>query len=185
MATAELEFDAVPPIPNSARAAVEYSGYEARLAVAALEGRQSNLEKLAKKTEDEGYPKEARIIRGDAQVIADHILPQLRPQVELPLPSPAECRAGIAEALRGLLHGKLEHEFTAGRQAAMVDDGDRIDAKPRVDLEVLLGELAERLERFGRSVADRAYAAGHAAREQTAEAAMVRSLDELRPLGPS
>lgn len=167
-------------LTNAERATVGLSGYEARLTVVALEHRQAALKKLAKKTKDEGYWKEARIVTGDAQAIKEHILPQFRPQVELPLHTPEECRTGIANAIRSNLAGALEREYQAGRTSAQIDQGKDIPVRHRASLETLMSELAHQIETFGRAVADRAYAAGHAAREQTAEAVMVRSLDALR-----
>jgi hypothetical protein len=73
----------------------------------------------------------------------------------------------------------LNREYEAGKEVS----DERIGSEERVDLEVLLGDLANRIEHFGRGCADRGYAMGHAAREQTAEVAMLASLDDLRMAG--
>lgn len=170
------------PRTNAQPATVSVTGYEAKLVVSALEDRARALESSAKKDDDLGYPGEGRVKKGDAITIREHVLPKLRPVMEIPICSPAECRAGIAEAFREVVRRALWNEFQNGRSDAKIDDGDRIGEPMRVDLEQLLGDLAARVERFGVAVSDRAFAAGHAAREQTAEGLIVASLDALRPL---
>lgn len=141
----------------------------------ALVERADNLDKLAKTNTDRGYLREGKVVKADALTIREHLLPLVR-DTQLELATAANCRAGIAEGLRQVVARALNQEFSAGEEAvdAQIGSGER------VDLEVLLGDLANRIEHFGRGCADRGYAMGHAAREQTAEVAVLHSLDDLR-----
>lgn len=136
------------------------SGYDVTLTIQALEHRADSLDGLAKKNEGEGYAKEARIIRGDSQAIREHILPLYRPQQELALAGFEEVTAGIANNLR---------QFVRRARTKKMDDED------------VLSGLSLRIHQFARQVAERAYAAGIAAREHDANVLMVRSLTGLIP----
>lgn len=135
-----------------------------RLVAVAIEDRAATLKKLAKNTEDEGYPREARLIKDDATRLGEDLLAPFKAQMELPLATAEELGAGIQNELRGLVRHHAR------------------EATEKVDHEaVLLKALGERVGAFVREVATTAFAAGVAYRETTPEVLALRALDRLRP----
>lgn len=134
-----------------------------RLTRQAIEDRVSTVKSLAKKLSDECYTRESRILEQDALALTEDILPQFESQQEIPLATADEVQGGVANELRAV-----------ARRHARRDDPER-------DHEAeLLKELSERVERFACEIANRAYAAGLAAREATAEVFALKSLNALR-----
>jgi hypothetical protein len=141
------------------------------LTTTALENRKDAIEKLAKRADDEGYPRQAREFRADAQAIAEDILPVFREQHELPLVTAGELQGGIANELRGLVHSML------------VRHRNDVDGKEDLEREnSFLESLSVRVGRFAQAIATRSWGAGYAARNgDEPEALVLRSLDSLRP----
>lgn len=166
--------EAVPQKPVT----MELAGPLIGLVRMALVERGDTLDKLAKNNADRGYTREGKVVKADALTIREHLLPMVR-DTQLEIATAVNCRVGIAEGLRHVVVRALTREYDAGMQASDAQIGN----EERVDLEELLGDLANRIEHFGRGCADRGYAMGHAAREQTAEVAMLASLDDLRLVG--
>lgn len=157
----ELPLPASPDIelgPLPTEITLTLKGSAVGLARAALVDRVGTLEGLASANTKKGYPRQGRVVHADALTIREHILPKLGAVVELGLHTPQEVRAGVAEAFRPILAPFI---------------------KQRGELETVLGDLADRVERFCRGVSDRSFAQGHSARELTAEVAMVKSLPLL------
>lgn len=139
------------------------SPHHYRLVRDAVKDRADTVKALAKKLDDEGYLTQARVVRGDATALEEDVLPQFEHQAEIPLATADEVGGGIANELRGLV-----------RRHARRDDPER-------DHEAeLLKELAERITRFATEVAERAFAAGAATREYSAEVFALKSLNGLR-----
>lgn len=134
-----------------------------RLVRAAIADRVGALNAIAKKVSGEGYTREARTMEQDAMALSEDIAPQLETQAEIPLATADEVESGIVNQLREL----------ARRHARR--DREGID-----DEAVLLKELGKRIERYAVAIADRAYAAGYAAREATPEVFAIKALSELR-----
>lgn len=132
----------------------------------AVEERSTSLKKLADKTADEGYIREARVISGDAQALKEDVLPQLEVQPELFGATMQELQAGIANELRGLVHKHV-----------LADHGDETDIDHRGEM---CEQLALRVATFALDVAERAYNAGLRARSEIPEVFAVRSLEKLR-----
>jgi hypothetical protein len=137
------------------------------LAAEALKHRADDLQKLAKRNDDEGYKREARTQRADAAAITDLILPAFREQGELPLVTAEQVRGGIAETLRGIIHGAL-----SAPQDPKAPEDKQLDAL-RSREERILDALALRIETFASEVAELAYNTGYSAREN--ETAMIVS----------
>lgn len=149
-----LREQAPKPEPVQLRTRRDYT-----LVATAVEHRKEELKKLAKKNEDEGYSRQAREVRQDAEALEYHVLPLLQDQRELPLAGHIEVRAAIADAIRQEVETNRAQKRTT---------------------EALVGELAIRIEKYGRAIAERAYEAGFAAREQEPGMLAMRSLKELR-----
>lgn len=135
----------------------------------ALEHRQEELEKLAKKNREEHYDKEARAMDADVETIKHHILPQVRHQQELPLVTAAEVRDGIAKSLHALVQS---HVVVRG-------EGDKLDRSVNRAVDELSGKIASRVEAYAERVAIDAYNAGVAARESDPQSIAKRALSTL------
>lgn len=136
---------------------------QALLVRRSLEGEKSDLEKLATKVNDSGYPREARRIRGDASTIAEDLLPQLESQRELELTTPEEVRFGIMARIRGAVHPYM-------RDARPGEDDPEANC---------LESLAARIEAYARDLADHAYQAGVTARSHEPDVLAFRALPAL------
>lgn len=134
------------------------------LAERALKHEGAALGKLADKAAEAGYPREARVIRQDADAIAMEMLPTFKTQGELPLATTDEVAAGIVNELRSLV-----------RRHARFDKAGDVDHEA-----VLLKELGTRLAFFAQDVAERAYTAGKIVREHEPEVFAIRALPALR-----
>jgi hypothetical protein len=129
----------------------------------AIEQRAESLKKLASKTSDEGYPREARVIAADAQALNEDVLPQFRDQAELPLASYDDVRFGIQNLLRGNVWKHVQ-------QAA----DDQVDHR-----NLLLDVIGSKVAQLLIAVAERSYTAGFRAREETPEFFALKSLAEI------
>lgn len=139
------------------------------IVVRALEDRGEEVDKLAKKNEEEGYVREARTQRADAAAIRQFILPTLRGQTELPLVTAEQVRAGIVARIRPLLHNAL---------VVLAPKEKQEDAL--VSRETTLAErIALYVEAYVSAVAEEAYNAGRQARESDPEAIALRMLSAL------
>lgn len=142
---------------------------DATLAVQALTHRAEDLEKLAKKNDDEGYGREARTQRADASAIKDLILPAFREQGELPLITTEQIRAGIANGLRDVIHGMLIVRSPEEKQE------DALQSRE----EKLLERLAVRVEGYAFEVAEQAYQAGYSARANEPAVILQKALEGI------
>src|SRR5439155_15630015 len=98
--TTSLLADEPTTAPKKPAAIVLRSAHDYGITTQALTGRAEDLKKLAKKTGDEGYRREARAIQADADAIEHSILPIFREQRELPLVSVESLEQEITVALR-------------------------------------------------------------------------------------
>jgi predicted nucleic acid-binding protein len=142
----------------------------ASLVMTALRHRASDLEKLADKTSGEGYERESRTQRQDAAAIKELIMPAFQDQVEMPLVTVQELRAGIANALRDIVHKQLLVRAPEERQEDAL--------RSRED--ELLDSLAIRIESFARELSAESYRAGFEARQSEPEAIAHRLLEHLQ-----
>lgn len=143
---------------------------DATLAAQALEHRADDLEKLAKKNQDEGYSREARTQLADAATIKELILPSFREQGELPLVTPEQVRGGIAEGLRDIIRNSLIVRAPEDRQE------DALLSRE----EALLEKLAIRVEAFAEECAQRGFDAGYSARTAQPNVLVHESISALR-----
>jgi hypothetical protein len=155
------------PEPVALRSQHDYS-----LVTDALEHRKEDLEKLAKKNEEEGYSREARAIKADLAAIEHHILPVFRDQREMPLVTHEQLAKEIAAALRPHIYRAFDG--LGDPKVHVTFDG----IQRRRD--TLLDALALRITHFATGLADEAFNEGHAAREQSAPALARRQIGELR-----
>lgn len=121
----------------------------------ALKLRAEGLEKLAKKNEEEGYEREARTQSADAAAIKLFILPAFQEQAELPLVTEEDMRLRIGESIRDVVSGALVVRAPEEKQTDML--------RSREDS--LVESLSMRIEAFATEIAQEAYWAGHAARD--------------------
>lgn len=142
---------------------------DATLAVQALTHRADDLEKLAKKNDEEGYGREARTQRADASAIKDLILPAFRDQGELPLVTTEQIRAGLANGLRDIVHGMLVVRTPEDKQE------DALQSRE----DKLLERLAIRIEGYAFEVAEQAYQAGYSARANEPSVILSKALDGI------
>jgi hypothetical protein len=157
------------PGPVQLRTAHDYA-----LTVQALESRALELTKLAKKNEDEHYHREARTVQADAAAITEIILPRFRPQGELPLATTEQLRAGIANALRSVVRRELlrNAEETPVGERPLID----IPGRESAALEV----FAAQIEGYAIDLAEHAFNAGYAARNDEPLALALASIGSLQ-----
>lgn len=139
--------------------------HDKQLVAIAIEDRVTALRSLEKKNVDQGYLKEARVIKGDADRLHDVLLPLLQEE-QLALgaePGPVEVRSGIANQLHNLIR-------------RYVRDSIGPDDNPALDFE---NEICQRVERWGTKIAEIAYAAGYRDRGEHASAFLLRCIEEL------
>lgn len=129
----------------------------------ALENEQDLLRKLAEKVDDSGYPREARIVKGDSETIAEDLLPQLSEQGELALATAEEVRFGIINRIRRSVKPYMRE--------ARPEEPDPLGE--------CLQAIAAKVELFAAAVAERAYRAGFEARQHEPEALALASLDAM------
>jgi hypothetical protein len=149
--------------------------HDVNLTATALEFRAEDLKKLAKKTSEEGYRREARAIQADAEAIEQSILPIVREQRTLPLVTPdvleqevnAALRIFVTQAFSGL--GDPKVQVTPSGVASRRD--------------VLLASLTKRVSLFALDVAEEGYKQGLAARGHTSEALAMTVIGTLRAHG--
>lgn len=128
----------------------------------ALEERIAALKKLATRNAEEGYPREARNIEGDCIQLAERILVQLEDQTEMELDGGDSVDFGIMNHLRDLVHAHVK------------DKSEAFDHE-----EILLKALGEKVGRYVRAVADRAFAAGVHARSSDSASLALGALEHL------
>ncbi len=134
-----------------------------RLVAVAIEDRAKALASLAKKAQDEGYPKEGRIFKNDADRLLLDLLDRFSAQQELPLATADELEAGAKNELRSIV-----------RQHAR-ESSEKVDHEA-----VLLEELGRRVARFGAACVEQGFAAGVAYRQATPEVIALKQLEQLR-----
>lgn len=139
------------------------------LTTQALEHRADDLEKLAKKNSEGGYPREARTQLSDVAAIRQFILPRFSEQRDLPLVTTETLKAAIGQGLRDIISGALVVRAPEDKQADLL--------RTREDL--LIEQLATRVANFGVSIADTAFAAGYASRDDDPEVLAHRCLSAL------
>lgn len=149
------------PAPVTLRTPHDY-GLTARL----LEQSAETLQKLADKTRDGGYPREASAIEADANAVKHHILPQFRAQQELPLVT----REALHEQLCGRLRSRVHRAFESERS-----DTKGTYREGRED--DLVKHVAGMITNFAIELAEAAYAAGLHARESDPEQLASKALD--------
>lgn len=130
----------------------------------AIEERQAELKKLASKTDAEGYPREARTIRSDAQALEEDVLPKFAQQGELPMATQADVASGIKDAIRGPIF----------KHVLVTDDEGEVDHRTE-----LRDAIGDKMARYVLDVAGRAFNAGMQARETTPESLAVKGLPAL------
>ena len=144
------------PEPVELRSAHDYA-----LVTTALEHRAADLDKLAKKNDEEGYSREARAVRADVNAISAHILPQFREQPDLPVVTSEQIEASLK-------HRIAQHVARAFRN---LDDPKIVvgEAELQRRREKLVADLASGVALFGIEIAREAYQQGYAVREMTEE----------------
>jgi hypothetical protein len=158
------------PEPVVLRTAHDYS-----LVTVALDSRQEELKKLAKKNLDEGYTREARAISADAEAIEHHVLPQFRAQRELPLVTSEQLEKEISGALRVLVMRAFDG--LSDKKVLITPEG-LADRKNR-----LLTQLTTRISLYATQLADEAFNQGVAARSVAIAPMASASADWLRATG--
>lgn len=158
------------PEPVTLRTAHDYS-----LVSRALGNEKEVLAKLASKTKDAGYPREARAIQADADAIEHHVLPSFNAQRELPLVSAEQLEKEIHGALRRFVYNAFDG---LGNPSVVVTPGGIASRR-----DALLKDLTTRVLLYATEIADEAFNQGYAAREQTAEALAMRAVHTLRAQG--
>lgn len=138
------------PAPVQLRTRRDYT-----LTTRALTSRAELLEKLATKNEDEGYEREARTQSADAAAIKLFILPLFQEQAEMPLVTEEDMRLRIGESIRDVISGALVVRAPEEKQTDML--------RSREDS--LVESLSLRIEAFATDIAQEAFAAGYAARD--------------------
>ena len=146
------------------------------LVARALENEAVNIAKMAKGTSVKGYGREARLMLADAMAIKEHILPEFREQRELQLATTEVVRGRIQEALRDVVRRGF-----VGLIAKTSDEDDEEQQRSAIGYREsdLLEALAVRVEAFGAEVAERAFAAGYAARDTDPETIALRCVSAL------
>jgi hypothetical protein len=160
------------PTPVKLRTARDFS-----LTTTALEHRAEDLEKLSKKTKEEGYFAEARTIDGDVGAIREIILPLFREQKELPLVTHDDLEATVKNAIHATIHRFAVSSDSASRAdrvrgADALDGGEKWQGKREADLSAA---IARAVASFAIEIAESSYAAGLAARDMTPLALAKRS----------
>jgi RecJ-like exonuclease len=139
------------------------------LATQALKHRAEGLEKLAKKNSEEGYDREARTQLADVAAIRDFILPRFQDQQEMPLVTEEELKAGISNGIRDLISHALVVRAPEDKQEDML----------RTREDHLVERLTNRIANFATEIAERAFAAGYASREDDPEVLAHKALGAL------
>lgn len=134
-----------------------------RLVATAIEDRAKALASLAKKAEDEGYPKEGRIFKTDADRLRLDLLDRFSDQQELPLATADELEAGVKNELRSIVRSHAR------------ESSEKVDHEA-----VLLEELGQRIARFASACVEQGFAAGVAYRQATPEVIGLKQLGQLR-----
>lgn len=138
--------------------------HDMKLVAFAVEERVTRLRALEKKNTDEGYLREARTIAADAARLEKGILPALSlDQAEFPTLTAVEARSGIANHLHDVIRRYVRHS----------------EGPEDNPVEAFENEVCQRVERFGREIAEKAYAAGYAARGQHPTAFILSALEQL------
>lgn len=154
----------------SAPAAVQLRNtHDFAIVVRSLEDRHEQIEKLAKKNEDDGYHREARAQRADAGAIKQFILPLLRGQAELPLATAEQVREAVVLRIAPLVRDMLVVRAPEDRQEDML----------RTREKNLCERLALYIESYASAIAEEAYNAGYAARASDPEAIALRMVHAL------
>jgi len=165
-ALARSDADKAPPTVQLRNA------HDFGIVIRSLEEREQQIEKLAKKNEEEGYHREARTQHADAAAIRQFILPALRGQAELPLVTGDHVRQAIADRLRVVVRPTVKLGTPSGDKEAQEDAFRSRETR-------LVEQLAIYVEHYVAAVAQEAYNAGLAAREADPEAIALRVVHAL------
>lgn len=139
------------------------------LATQALSHRAADLEKLAKKNSEEGYGREARTQLADVAAIRQFILPRFSEQQELPLVTVETLKAAIGQGLRDLITGALVVRAPEERQQDLLPSRE----------DNLVEQLSNRVANYATQIAETAFAAGYASRDDDPEVLAHRCLSSL------
>lgn len=147
------------------------SDHERKITREAFEHRAVELDKLAKKTSDEGYAKLSRIIGGDASLIRYELLPQVRPS-QMQLAEGAGLRSGLVALVEPTIRGGLPTLVDPEKWKREEASSDIADT------------LADRLLKYVTHVAEVAWTAGFNARDTEPEQVAFRCLETYdKPAG--
>lgn len=142
------------------------SGHDHSLVVAAIDDRQTVLEKLAEKTSGAGYRREANVMLADADALKRHVMPLFRDQIEISLVTYEDLERIVAGSLSVSIARAFQGMLTPGMQITL----ESVDNRKALLLEVLTNKISL----FGRECAEEGYRQGLAAREQSGEAMAAR-----------
>jgi hypothetical protein len=167
--------DEAPAAPKKPQPVTLRASHDYTLVATALDVRKEDLKKLATKVDADGYKREARAIRADADAIEHQILPSFAEQRELPLVTHDQLEKEIGAALRRFVY--MAFDGLANPKVVITPSGlaSRRDE--------LLKSLTARVTVFATDLADEAFNQGVAAREQSAEALALRAVATLRATG--
>jgi hypothetical protein len=138
--------------------------HDMKLLGTAVRARAERLAKLAKDNTAEGYAAEARVVKADAERLAQDLAPKFEDQAEIPLATADEVRGAVGNELRQLVRMHAAHTG---------DDGVDHEAK-------LLHALGLRIAAFGARCAEQGFAAGVQYREAQPEVIALKASEALR-----
>lgn len=91
--------------------------HDVKLMAIALEGRAADLTKMAKNVTEEGYPREARVMAGDAAALQHRVLPILRGQTQMVLATNATVQEMVEHRLVDLVEKARKGKWTDAQVA--------------------------------------------------------------------
>jgi hypothetical protein len=143
------------------------SDHERKVTRESFEHRADELDKLAKKNEDEGYVKLGRIVKGDSALLRHELLPQVK-DVQMRLAD----GAGLLSGLIRLVEPRIRQDLPVKVDAAKWKREDQAA--------VIAKALADILEDYITHVAETAWTAGFNARDTEPEQVAFRCLETYR-----
>lgn len=146
------------------------SGRDFEIVKQALTHRVDELDKLAKKTEEAGFAKEARAIRADADAIKHEISPKFDRQASLAL---VDAEHSLTQSVSTLVHERTR-QLVVAMDAAGTDDKRQKKALSDFE-EKLTAAIVARLQ----AAASTGFAEGEAYRALTPSEIAVRGLEAL------
>lgn len=99
------------------------SSAEVRIAILALVDREKQLDGLAKKNSEAGYPKEALVQKQDRAIIQRRLLPQLQPQITMGLDANINIVDVCTEVVGRELRSNLRRVLISDAVARLTSDG--------------------------------------------------------------